>query len=144
MTQTIQNILHASSTGNRCRKIRNHPYSKLTLRQTFTHSFIHTNDAISPSDLNIFLPAAGAFFLIYFLLRRGGPAELQSCNFRAYKYFTGNDCGKPRKRHRLSNALSIYIYCAFCSCCWLTVMHITSLMTFHCLFTQQTGEQLTC
>lgn len=53
----------------------------------------------------------GPFFLIYFLLRRGGPAELQSCNFRAYKYFTGNDCGKPRKRHRLSNALSIYILC---------------------------------
>lgn len=39
---------------------------------------------------------------------------------------------------------SPYIYCAFCSCCWLTVMHIMSLMTFHCLFTQQTGEQLTC
>lgn len=34
------------------------------------------------------LPAAGA---------QRGPAEQRSCNFRACKYFTGNDCGKPRK-----------------------------------------------
>lgn len=38
----------------------------------------------------------------------GGPAELRSCNFRACKYFTGNDCGKPRKWHRLSSTLYIF------------------------------------
>lgn len=44
------------------------------------------------------------------LFKRGGSAELRSCNFRACKYFTGNDCGKPRKWHRLSAApLTLYI-----------------------------------
>lgn len=113
MTQMlIQNILHPLSTGNRCRKLRNHPYSKFKLMQTFTRSFIHTNDATSPSDLAQYVSACSWGFFFLFLL---GPAELRSCNFRACKYFTGNDCGKPRKWHRLSSALlplSLSIYTA--------------------------------
>lgn len=42
-------------------------------------------------------PAAGPFFFSLSL-------SLRSCNFRFCKYFTGNDCGKPRKWHPLSAA----------------------------------------
>lgn len=54
--------LHASSTGDRCRKLRNHLQSKSKMRRNSAPSFIHTNDAIPPMDLNIFLPADGTFF----------------------------------------------------------------------------------
>lgn len=71
----------------------------------------------------------------------GGPAELRSCNFRACKYFTGNDCGKPRKWHRLSSTL--YIFSKNHTLLSApTVGCVVSPMTFYRLFAQ-TGELLT-
>lgn len=64
----LQHALHASSTGDRCSKLRNHLQSTLKMRRTSAPSFIHTNDAIPPKDLNIFLPAAGTFFFPPLLL----------------------------------------------------------------------------
>lgn len=114
-----------------------------------------THDVLSPKDRNIFLDSMNLEpFPLFLFQSKRRPPVLQSCNFRAYKYLTGNDCGEPRKWHALSKTFAIYICTHLDSGFALLPSNLLLLAVGKCAFlawwpfrwllSQQTGEQLTC